>query len=147
MGLDRFKHTPCGFCFVIYNNPEDAVNAVKYLSKTKLDERVIKIDLDSGFTNGRQFGRGASGGQVRDEIRYDMADSGYRYGGYQATEFDDNNGNNDDFNNETNYRFGARRVADVYVPENKEVAAEAEVEAPVKEDAEGDEEMKDTTEN
>jgi hypothetical protein len=30
----------------------------------KLDSRPIKIDVDMGFTEGRQFGRGRAGGQV-----------------------------------------------------------------------------------
>lgn len=42
---------------------------MKYVNGTKLDERVIRCDLDPGFKEGRQFGRGKSGGQVRDEYR------------------------------------------------------------------------------
>ncbi len=30
----------------------------------KLDERFIRIDLDPGFREGRQYGRGRRGGQV-----------------------------------------------------------------------------------
>lgn len=30
----------------------------------KLDERYIRVDLDPGFREGRQFGRGRRGGQV-----------------------------------------------------------------------------------
>ena len=71
MGLDKFKRTPCGFCFVEYYRREDAESALKYLSKTRLDDRVIRCDLDPGFEDGRQFGRGKSGGQVRDEYRQD----------------------------------------------------------------------------
>ncbi|GMM54499.1 nuclear cap-binding protein subunit [Maudiozyma humilis] len=79
MGLDRFKFTPCGFCFIIYNEPREALNAVKYLSDTKLDEKNISIDLDPGFEDGRQFGRGKSGGQVSDELKfeYDAARGGF----------------------------------------------------------------------
>lgn len=44
---------------------------MKYIGGTKLDERVIRTDLDPGFTEGRQYGRGKSGGQVRDEYRED----------------------------------------------------------------------------
>lgn len=79
MGLDRFKFTPCGFCFIIYNKPEEALNAVKYLSETKLDDRNISIDIDPGFEDGRQFGRGKSGGQVSDELRfeYDASRGGF----------------------------------------------------------------------
>lgn len=79
MGLDRFKFTPCGFCFIIYNEPREALNAVKYLSDTKLDDKNISIDLDPGFEDGRQFGRGKSGGQVSDELKfeYDAARGGF----------------------------------------------------------------------
>jgi hypothetical protein len=37
---------------------------MKYVSGTKLDERIIRCDLDLGYKEGRQFGRGKSGGQV-----------------------------------------------------------------------------------
>ena len=69
MGLDRFHKTPCGFCFVEYYTHEDALDCMKYVGGTKLDERIIRCDLDEGFAEGRQYGRGKSGGQVRDEYR------------------------------------------------------------------------------
>lgn len=69
LGLDRFRKTPCGFCFVEYSKRRDALLAVANLSGTKLDGRVIRVELDAGFQPGRQFGRGVSGGQVRDERR------------------------------------------------------------------------------
>jgi nuclear cap-binding protein subunit 2 len=37
---------------------------MRYISGTKLDERIIRCDLDPGYKEGRQFGRGKSGGQV-----------------------------------------------------------------------------------
>jgi hypothetical protein len=37
---------------------------MRYISGTKLDERIIRCDLDLGYREGRQFGRGKSGGQV-----------------------------------------------------------------------------------
>lgn len=79
MGLDRMQRTPCGFCFVEYADHEGAVNCVKYLNETKLDDRVVSIDLDPGFVEGRQYGRGVAGGQVRDEFRqnYDPGRGGY----------------------------------------------------------------------
>lgn len=58
-----------------YYNNADALNALKYISGTKLDERIIRADLDPGYKDGRQYGRGKSGGQVRDEFRQDY-DSG-----------------------------------------------------------------------
>ena len=44
---------------------------MRYISGTKLDERIVRCDLDAGYKEGRQFGRGKSGGQVRDEHRED----------------------------------------------------------------------------
>ena len=108
MGLDRFNKTPCGFCFVEYYTHQDALDCMKYIGGTKLDERIIRTDLDPGFQEGRQYGydsrtslltlsrrgvglsvveltwpvfprRGKSGGQVRDEYR-DEYDPGR--GGY-----------------------------------------------------------------
>ena len=46
-----------------YTNAE-ALACMRYVSGTKLDERVIRCDLDIGYKEGRQFGRGKSGGQV-----------------------------------------------------------------------------------
>ncbi|KAI8812048.1 cap-binding protein CBP20 [Cladochytrium replicatum] len=69
MGLNKNTFTPCGFCFVEYYKHEDAVDCVKYVGWSKVDEREVRVDLDVGFEDGRQFGRGMSGGQVRDEFR------------------------------------------------------------------------------
>lgn len=56
MGLDRYNKTPCGFCFVEYYTHQDALDCMKYIGGTKLDERVIRTDLDPGFAEGRQYG-------------------------------------------------------------------------------------------
>ncbi|WJZ99184.1 hypothetical protein VitviT2T_017650 [Vitis vinifera] len=79
MGLDKNSKTPCGFCFVLYYSRDDAEDAVKYISGTVLDDRPIRVDFDWGFQEGRQWGRGRSGGQVRDEYRtdYDPGRGGY----------------------------------------------------------------------
>ena len=69
MGLSRFQKTPCGFAFIEYAHRHDALNAISYLSGTKLNGRVIRVELDAGFIDGRQYGRGPSGGQVRDDRR------------------------------------------------------------------------------
>ncbi|ETW86006.1 hypothetical protein HETIRDRAFT_310541 [Heterobasidion irregulare TC 32-1] len=71
MGLDRHTRTPCGFCFVEFYTHAEALASMRYISGTKLDERIIRCDLDLGYRDGRQFGRGKSGGQVRDEHRQD----------------------------------------------------------------------------
>ncbi|XP_023726782.1 nuclear cap-binding protein subunit 2 isoform X2 [Cryptotermes secundus] len=69
MGLDKFKKTPCGFCFV---DRPDAENSMRYINGTRLDDRIIRTDWDAGFVEGRQYGRGKTGGQVRDEYRTDF---------------------------------------------------------------------------
>eukprot|EP00591_Stephanopyxis_turris_P005744 CAMPEP_0195512132 /NCGR_PEP_ID=MMETSP0794_2-20130614/4202_1 /TAXON_ID=515487 /ORGANISM="Stephanopyxis turris, Strain CCMP 815" /LENGTH=150 /DNA_ID=CAMNT_0040639855 /DNA_START=363 /DNA_END=815 /DNA_ORIENTATION=- len=69
MGLDRYKKTPCGFAFVKFTMRRHAHEAISCLSGTKLDGRIIRVELDAGFKQGRQYGRGVSGGQVRDDRR------------------------------------------------------------------------------
>ncbi|XP_005923946.1 nuclear cap-binding protein subunit 2 [Haplochromis burtoni] len=79
IGLDKIKKTACGFCFVEYYTRGDAEHAMRFINGTRLDDRIIRTDWDAGFKEGRQFGRGKSGGQVRDEYRqdYDPARGGY----------------------------------------------------------------------
>ncbi|XP_037946145.1 nuclear cap-binding protein subunit 2 [Teleopsis dalmanni] len=79
MGLDKYKKTPCGFCFVEYYLRSEAENAMRYINSTRLDDRLIRVDWDAGFIEGRQYGRGKTGGQVRDEYRtdYDAGRGGY----------------------------------------------------------------------
>ncbi|KAI3368166.1 hypothetical protein L3Q82_007889 [Scortum barcoo] len=52
---------------------------MRFINGTRLDDRIIRTDWDAGFKEGRQYGRGKSGGQVRDEYRqdYDPARGGY----------------------------------------------------------------------
>lgn len=38
------------------------------LNNTILENRQIRVDWDTGFIDGRQFGRGYSGSQKRDEF-------------------------------------------------------------------------------
>ena len=46
---------------------------------SKCDDRVIRVDWDEGFSEGRQFGRGDTGGQRRDDYRpdYDQGRGGF----------------------------------------------------------------------
>lgn len=81
MGLDKYKKTPCGFCFVEYYTRADAENCLRcairiplsesplyvvfrYINGTRLDDRIVRTDWDAGFIEGRQYGRGKTGGQV-----------------------------------------------------------------------------------
>lgn len=80
MGLDKVKKTPCGFCFVEYYTRTDAEMAIRYVNGTRLDDRIVRADWDAGFKEGRQYGRGRSGGQVRDEYRSDFDEGRGGYG-------------------------------------------------------------------
>ena len=62
MGLDRNTKTPCGFCFVEYHRRSDTEDAQRYINGCKLDDRIVRVDWDGGFVEGRQYGRGRSGG-------------------------------------------------------------------------------------
>ena len=52
---------------------------MQWINGTRLDNRIIRCDWDAGFIEGRQFGRGKSGGQIRDEYRenFDPDRGGY----------------------------------------------------------------------
>ncbi|CAE7601840.1 Cbp20 [Symbiodinium sp. CCMP2456] len=72
MGLNRHQKAPCGFCFVEYFKHEQAELAVNLLNKTSFDDRIIRVDLDAGYSKGREYGRGETGGQWRDDFREDV---------------------------------------------------------------------------
>ena len=38
---------------------------MRYINGTRLDDRIVRTDWDVGFKEGRQYGRGKTGGQVR----------------------------------------------------------------------------------
>ena len=69
MGLNRRTKEPCGFAFVEHFTAAAALESVARLTGLVLDDRPLRSELDFGFREGRQFGRGASGGQVRDDRR------------------------------------------------------------------------------
>lgn len=48
-----------------YYTRAGAENAMRFINGTRLDDRIIRTDWDAGFKEGRQYGRGKSGGQVR----------------------------------------------------------------------------------
>ena len=72
MGLNRVTKTPCGFCFVEYRHQKAAALAVNVLNGAILDDRGVRVDWDAGFQDGRQFGRGQTGDQWRDDLRDDF---------------------------------------------------------------------------
>ena len=88
MGLNKESKMPCGFCFVEYHTREDARNAMRYINQTRLDDRLIRTDWDPGFKAGRQFGRGRTGGQVRDDFRMDFDEGRGGFGGQMSKTID-----------------------------------------------------------
>ena len=69
MGLNRLNRKPCGFAFIEYMDKESAKLAKETLTGTLLDRKLIRVDIDTGFEEGRQYGRGTSGNQRREDIR------------------------------------------------------------------------------
>lgn len=49
---------------------------MRYINGTRLDDRIIRTDWDAGFKEGRQYGRGRSGGQVSRKILWAQPLSG-----------------------------------------------------------------------
>lgn len=78
MGLNAHDQSPTGFCFVEFESPKGALNAVKYLNKTKINGKNIEIDLDPGFEDGRQYGRAENGAQKSQY--YNMINGGRTFG-------------------------------------------------------------------
>ena len=62
LGINRNTKEPCGFAFIFYEDKSSARDAVNFLHATKLDDRILRVELDPGFYAGRQYGRGSSGG-------------------------------------------------------------------------------------
>lgn len=51
-------------CFRYYTRA-DAEHAMRFINGTRLDDRIVRTDWDAGFKEGRQYGRGKTGGQVK----------------------------------------------------------------------------------
>jgi nuclear cap-binding protein subunit 2 len=51
-----------------YYTREDGENCMRYINGTRLDDRIVRTDWDVGFKEGRQYGRGKSGGQVKKHL-------------------------------------------------------------------------------
>ena len=104
MGLNKNTKNPCGFCFVEYYTREEALKAVNLLNNRKLDGRVIRVDWDIGFEEGRQYGRGYAGGQKRDEFisNYDPDRPNFKFTG-KKQHFASSYNSKNDFDNKQNY--------------------------------------------
>lgn len=59
-----FVHVVFFFSKIRYYNRNEAEDAIRFINGTRLDDRIIRCDWDAGFIEGRQYGRGKTGGQV-----------------------------------------------------------------------------------
>ena len=100
MGLNRLTKSQCGFAFIEYLDKESAQTAKKALMGTIIDGKEIRVDIDLGFEEGRQYGRGKSGCQRRDEMRKN-------YDPDRPWKKSNNNLNGRNYNG--NYRYNDRR--------------------------------------
>lgn len=64
-GINKTTLAFCGFCFVEFESVEAADAAINFFKDFSLDGKILKIDKDVGFTEGRQYGRGVFGGSFR----------------------------------------------------------------------------------
>lgn len=69
MGLNKYTSEPCGFCFIKYDTHYEALDAVALCHNMEIDEKIITVKLDAGYRTNRRYGRGETGGQVRDDRR------------------------------------------------------------------------------
>lgn len=83
MGLHRVERKPCGFCFVEFERRQAAVDAERLLSGVELDAKAIKVEIDPGFVDGRQYGRARSGGQAQEDRRGNQQTFGFGGAGTQ----------------------------------------------------------------
>jgi len=67
-GINRIDLSQCGFCFIEFCTSNFSVHCFKNLNGVRFYSRFLRIDLDEGFYNGRQFGRGKRGGQLIEEF-------------------------------------------------------------------------------
>lgn len=64
-----------------FDTHEAAQYAVDYLSGLKLDGQTIRVEMDWGYSDGRQYGRASNGGQMRHYIN-DIKNSAKSYHKY-----------------------------------------------------------------
>ena len=68
MGLNKITRQQIGFAFIEFLDKESAILSKNTLTGAVIDDKVIRVDIDIGFEEGRQYGRGKYGFQIRDEV-------------------------------------------------------------------------------
>jgi len=67
-GINRIDLSQCGFCFIEFSNIKTPIICFINKNGLTLNKRRLRIDLDQGFIEGRQFGRGRKGGQLLEDL-------------------------------------------------------------------------------
>lgn len=69
MGLNRNNRLFCGFAFVEFYSHADCASACTAAKDMVIDGQRVSVDMDYGFVDGRQWGRGFTGGSYRKDVR------------------------------------------------------------------------------
>lgn len=69
MGVNKSHLTFCGFCFVEFDELASADDSIVFFKDYLLDGKFLRIDKDIGYSETRQFGRGAFGGTLRGDSK------------------------------------------------------------------------------
>lgn len=62
--IERMLNIVLGEFVIIFLSFRCYLTTFRYINGTRLDDRVVRTDWDAGFIEGRQYGRGKTGGQV-----------------------------------------------------------------------------------
>lgn len=69
MGRNHKNNLFCGFLFVEFATREDAIEYTNVLNGYNLEQNILSVDIDYGFKQGREFGRGFAGGAFKRDAR------------------------------------------------------------------------------
>lgn len=69
MGLNKNNLLFCGFAFVEFYNHSDCQKGCVATNQMMIDGTHVRVDMDYGFVEGRQFGRGFAGGSFIGDIK------------------------------------------------------------------------------
>lgn len=69
MGRNRLNNLFCGFLFVEFYDRKDALYYSNLLKGYRMDGNNLTVNMDYGFQEGRQYGRGFAGGSVRGDYK------------------------------------------------------------------------------
>lgn len=112
MGRNKLNHFPCQFLFIEFFERSDALQYKSLLNGFNLHGSFLKVDVDWGFKEGRQYGRGFAGGSFKNDENKFRKRRNYGYSGNKRDEFtkrsdfygrNHQSSNKNDFNKERYY--------------------------------------------